>query len=43
MYTIGQVAEMYNLPVSTLRYYDKEGFFPKLKRKGISVTSVILN
>lgn len=34
MYTIGQVAEMFNLPVSTLRYYDKEGFFPKLKRKG---------
>ena len=24
MYTIGQVSEMFNLPVSTLRYYDKE-------------------
>ena len=34
MYTIGQVSEMFNLPISTLRYYDKEGFFPKLKRKG---------
>lgn len=34
MYTIGQVSEMFNLPISTLRYYDKEGFFPHLKRKG---------
>ena len=34
MYTIGQVSEMFNLPISTLRYYDKEGFFPNLVRKG---------
>ncbi len=34
MYTIGQVSEMYHLPISTLRYYDKEGFFPNLMRKG---------
>lgn len=34
MYTIGQVSEMFHLPISTLRYYDKEGFFPDLKRKG---------
>ncbi len=34
MYTIGQVSEMFNLPISTLRYYDKEGFFPTLERKG---------
>ena len=34
MHTIGQVSEMYNLPISTLRYYDKEGFFPNLMRKG---------
>lgn len=32
MYTIGQVAEMFNLPISTLRYYDKEGFFPNIQR-----------
>lgn len=32
MYTIGQVAEMFGLPVSTLRYYDKQGLFPGLKR-----------
>ena len=25
---------MFHLPISTLRYYDKEGFFPDLKRKG---------
>ncbi|RGY36223.1 MerR family transcriptional regulator [Collinsella sp. OF02-10] len=32
MYTIGQVAEMFGLPVSTLRYYDKQGLFPELER-----------
>ena len=34
MYMIGQVSTMFDLPVSTLRYYDKEGFFPNLERKG---------
>ena len=29
-----EVSEMFHLPISTLRYYDKEGFFPDLKRKG---------
>ena len=33
MYTIGQVAEMFDLPISTLRYYDKEGLFPDMVRK----------
>ena len=33
MYTIGQVSEMFNLPVSTLRYYDKEGLFPSMQRQ----------
>lgn len=32
MYTIGQVSEMFGLPISTLRYYDKEGLFPEIKR-----------
>ena len=32
MYTIGQVSEMFDLPISTLRYYDKEGLFPELER-----------
>ncbi len=32
MYSIGQVAEMFGLPVSTLRYYDKQGLFPGLER-----------
>ena len=31
-YSIGQVAEMFDLPISTLRYYDKEGLFPHLER-----------
>ena len=33
MYTIGQVAEMFGLPISTLRYYDKQGLFPQLIRE----------
>jgi DNA-binding transcriptional MerR regulator len=32
MYTIGEVSEMFNLPISTLRYYDKQGLFPDIKR-----------
>ncbi len=33
MYTIGQISEMFGLPISTLRYYDKEGLFPDLQRQ----------
>ena len=33
MYTIGQVSEMFGLPISTLRYYDKQGLFPQLARE----------
>lgn len=33
MYTIGQVSEMFGLPISTLRYYDKEGLFPNMYRE----------
>lgn len=33
MYTIGQVSEMFGLPISTLRYYDKEGLFPGIERR----------
>lgn len=32
MYSIGKVSEMFGLPVSTLRYYDKEGLFPDMMR-----------
>ena len=32
MFTIGQVSEMFRIPISTLRYYDKEGLFPGLER-----------
>lgn len=32
VYTIGQVSKMFGLPISTLRYYDKAGLFPQLKR-----------
>lgn len=33
MYTIGQISEMFDLPISTLRYYDKEGLFPTMERR----------
>lgn len=32
MLSIGQVSQMFDLPISTLRYYDNEGLFPNLKR-----------
>ena len=32
MYSIGEISKMFQLPISTLRYYDKEGLFPYLKR-----------
>ena len=32
MYTIGQVSEMFGLPISTLRYYDKQGLFTEMER-----------
>ena len=32
MYSIGEISKMFDLPISTLRYYDKEGLFPHLKR-----------
>ena len=31
-YTIGQISEKFDLPISTLRFYDKEGLFPHLQR-----------
>lgn len=33
MYSIGQISEMFNLPISTIRYYDKEGLFPQIERQ----------
>ena len=32
MYSIGENSKMFQLPISTHRYYDKEGLFPHLKR-----------
>ena len=32
MCTLGEISEMFQIPVSTLRYYDKEGLFPHLER-----------
>ncbi len=36
MFTIGQVSEMFAIPVSTFRYYNKEGLFFNLMRAGNS-------
>ena len=33
MYTIGQVSELFQLPISTLRYYEKEGLLLDVPRK----------
>lgn len=40
-YSIGEVAGMTGVAVSTLRYYDREGFFPDMERSngGIRVFS----
>lgn len=34
MHTIGEVSQMTGLPVSTLRYYDRQGLLPGLERQG---------
>lgn len=31
-YSIGEVSKMFDLPISTLHYYDREGLFPNLDR-----------
>lgn len=31
-YTIGEVSKRTGIPISTLRYYDREGMFPGIKR-----------
>ena len=42
-YSIGEVASMFHIPASTLRYYDREGLFPNVKRSngGIRVFSEV--
>lgn len=32
-YSISDISKMFNLPISTLRYYDSEGLFPDIERK----------
>lgn len=32
MYSIGEISEMFNLPIPTLRFYDKEGLLLDLER-----------
>lgn len=36
-YNIGEVSKMFDLPISTLHYYDREGLFPNLNRSKSSV------
>lgn len=33
LYSIGEISKMFDIPVSTLRYYDKEGLFPDIQRQ----------
>lgn len=37
LYSIGEVSKMTDLNVSTLRYYDKEGLLPNIKRDKNSI------
>ena len=37
MYSIGEVSKMFHLPVSTLRYYDKEGLLLQIQRSPAGV------
>lgn len=32
MYSIGEISKKFNIPISTLRYYDKEGLLTNIKR-----------
>ncbi len=34
MYTIGDISKELGLPISTIRFYDKQGLLPNLERKG---------
>ena len=36
-YSIGEVSQMFDLPASTLRYYDKEGLLPHIQRLGTGI------
>lgn len=36
-YSIGEVSTLFNLPISTLRYYDKEGLFLELNRSSTGI------
>ncbi len=36
-YSIGQVAEKFDLSIHTLRYYEKEGLLPSIKRTGSGI------
>ena len=36
-YTIGEVAKMFNISISTLRFYDKEGLLLNLERDSSGV------
>ena len=40
-YTIGEVSKKYNLPLSTLRYYDNEGLIPNLEKMPREIVSLV--
>lgn len=37
MYSIGEISEMFNLPIPTLRFYDKEGLLLDLERDSAGI------
>ena len=37
MYSIGEVSKMFNIPISTIRYYDKKGLFINIERNSAGI------
>lgn len=37
MYSIGEISKKFNMPISTLRYYDKEGLLTNIKRSASGI------
>ncbi len=37
MYSIGEISAMFNMPISTLRYYDKKGLFLNIERNSSGI------
>lgn len=41
MYTIGQVSELFDLPKSTIRYWDEQGLIRSSRQEGMIIDCLI--